>query len=157
MTIEERLAEQLDAKDSAIDELNAKVERLERELEGALDGWRRSVDLVDDPSLPLPRLELVYEQVRGWSDYRVHYRLVLRHLLGDVYALPISYTKIGGGGSPPEPDHLPFRDGCHAAHDAAFLALPCYKILPGRAPERIDWSEYASQSQKGREHRRTTP
>lgn len=155
MKPEERLAEQLDAKDEEISALEEKIEKLARELEGSADGWRRTIDLVDDTSLPLPRLELVYEQTRGWADYRVTYRLVLRHLLGEVYAVPLGVTKCSGGPeSRPAPEDLPYREGAHAAHDAAFLGLQCFKVMPGRKPELLTFADYTTQPAKGREHRR---
>lgn len=147
-TPEERLAEQLDAKDNEISELEAKIETLERELEGSVDGWRRTTDLIDDPSLPLPRLEMFYVQRRGWASYRVEYRLVLRHLLGEVT------RRDGGPESQPAPTELPFRDGAHAAHDASFMGLSCYKLMPGRPPELLTFDGYERQKAKGAEHRR---
>jgi len=66
----ERLTELLNLKDTELEQANARIERLERELEGSLDGWRFERELKED-GLPLPRLELVYEQRREWSDYVV--------------------------------------------------------------------------------------
>jgi hypothetical protein len=156
----ERLEELLAKKDQELEEKDAELQkaseendRLERELKGSLDGWRHSVELPDD-DLPVPRLEVVYVLDDGWSDFRVIYRLVMKHLLGNLVAIPLSYTKISGGpNKEPEADHLPFRDGAHMAHDAALFGIPAFKLLPGKLPKRLDLSGYGA-TEKGQKDRR---
>ena len=153
----ERLQELLDAKDTELCEVREQNEKLERELEGTLDGWRVAVELKDDESLPVPRLELVYEQIRGWDDYRVTYRLVVKHLLGHLVGIPLSFTKIGGRSCNVEPDHdhLPLRDGAHAAHDSTHLRCAVFKLMPGKSAEQVSLNEnFDHQMHLGREHRR---
>lgn len=148
----ERLERLLDAKDHELEAAHEANLRLERELEGVRDGWRRAEELQDDGTLPIPRLELVYVQDDEWRSYHVMYRIVQKHLLGHLVATPLGRTKIDGGANrEPEPDHLPFRDGVHAAHDAGHLQMPLFKLMPGRAPERLaPYAETAALGQKAR-------
>lgn len=160
-TVEELLAEQLTAAKERIEELEGENQNLERALQED-HGWRRPKNIKDNPALPLPRLELAYEQVdpedpSDWSDFHVTYRLVLQHLVDDVYAIPIGRTRIQPSlGRKPEEDHLPFRDGCHIAHDAALLALPAYKIMPGEEPKLLElYTTHKHQVALGRDRRRS--
>lgn len=149
----QRLQEILDAKDAEIEESNGKLERLERQLAGSLNGWRESEEWTDDGELPVPRLELVYRQLSGWGSYEVVYRLVMKHLCDQIVGVPLGRTKIDG--SDREPIGLPFRDGAHAMHDSAHLQLPVYRLLPGKPPKLVkDDGDYAHQIKRGAEHRR---
>lgn len=147
----ERLRQMLDAKDAELDEAREQTQKLEWQLEGILGGWKRHRPVDDDPRLPLPRLEIIYEQRDGWREYVAIYRLVMQHLVDGIYAIPIGQTKVGGGGEPTGPP-LPFRDGAHIIHDAAHLRLPAFEIIPGQEPKRIDLSERLTEL--GVQHRR---
>lgn len=147
----ERLEQLLDDRDAEISEAREKVMQLERELDGARDGWRRMSELDDDGVLPVPRLEMAYIQDDEWRSYRVSYRMVHRHLLGQLLATPLGLTRVNGSGNY-EPDDLPFRDGKHAQHDAAHLQMPLYKVMPGKPPERVEPN--AETASRGRAHRR---
>lgn len=107
--------------------------------------------------LPAPRFELVYEQgpQGNWEVYDVIYCLIVPHLMGQYTRLVLEKTQITRGGAMKdvEPDDLPIRAGCHAAHDGACFELPVYKVMPGRAPEWLDFTGYPDQVQKGRKHR----
>jgi hypothetical protein len=97
-------------------------------------------------------LELVYipHKELGWSDYRVIYRLVMKHLLGRVFALPLSQTRLtryGYDKDPPALDDLPLRDGAHIIHDSAHLGVPAFKIMPGEKPHRLDPKHLGAESQ----------
>lgn len=137
----DRLEGLLDQKESELDEANEKIESLERELECMAGGWRRSESFKDDGLLPIPRLEMVYAQVDGWREYKVVYRLVYKHLLDHMVAVPLGMTKIGGGvDKDPSRLDLPFRDGVHAWHEAGLFGWPLFKLVPGRPPERVELS-----------------
>lgn len=89
-----------------------------------------------DP-LPVPRLEVVWSradeppaedaQVGGRDCWVAEYRLVLRHLLGHTTHVVLGTTHRDGRNGR-VPDDLPFRDGCHAKHDAWHLHLPLYLV-----------------------------
>jgi len=151
----ERLEELLDEKDAEIEKLQDQNKALERELRGSLDGWRRETTIEDDGVLAVPRLELICEphEERGWHDHTVTYRMVYRHLLDHLVAMPLGCTRISGG-SGARPTHLPFRDGAHAMHDGAHFGLPLYSIIPGEPPKLLDGADYPHQRRMGAEHRR---
>jgi hypothetical protein len=75
-----------------------------------------------------------------WREFKVVYRLVVRHLLGQLLGYPLGQTvsQSGSGRRPDGAEDLPFRDGAHAIHDSAHLGLPLYKILPDEKPVLLD-------------------
>jgi len=158
MTAEERLAEQLDAKDEEIAALDRKIDDLETQLRCCATAWSMPEKIDDDASLPLPRLEMVWTQRDEWETV-VKYRLVRKHLLGHVETCPLGMTTISGGNGIHRDDagapSLPYRDGSHATHDSAHLGLPLYLIV-GNEPAIpfCDWEDYKHQIAKGRSHRR---
>lgn len=155
MTAIERLEKLLNESEAREEELREQLESSKNEIRGSKWGWATGRTIADDETLPVPRLELRYEKNDGeWRNYFVHYLLVLRHLCGHIYAVPLGSTKIGGYGGPTPPTDLPYRDGAHAAHDSAHLGVPVYRITPGRAPEIVDMKDYARQMETGRAHRR---
>lgn len=143
----ERLCELLDQKDAEVDELADKLRRAENIIEGDGLAWARHIELPAEQTLPVPRLEMVYEPSArvGWAEYKVRYRMVYRHLLGHCVAVPMGETKISGGHSARAPIDrepgrdwadgariridLPFRDGVHMRHDARHLNLPAFAIV----------------------------
>lgn len=155
-TAEDRLADLLNERDADIDTLKSRISQLEQQLQSAASGWREPRSLAEDMSLPIPRLELQYtpDPELGWSSYTVVYMLVHKHLLGHLSGIPLGSTKIeGGDGQRPDDDHLPFRDGAHAAHDSAHLGLPTYRVVDGVA-KRLHFTEWPHQVSLGMQHRR---
>lgn len=153
MDANERLQELLDRKDEELAEARERVRELERELDAEPGGWCRHEALPDDERLPVPRLELVYQQENGWAEFRVVYRLVMRHFLGQLLGLPLGVTRCRGGIGE-RPADLPYRDGAHALHDAAHLGLPLYRVMPGELPELVPDKETYPR-QKGLAHRQS--
>lgn len=164
-TIEERLRELLDQKDQELDELREEVRELENSVESSESGWSLPRESPDDhPELPLPRLEMAWTPMgsegREWGTFICEYRLVIKHLCDHLVVIPLGRTKTnsGSGKSPFErgaiEHELPFRDGCHAHHDAAHLGLPFYALTPS-GPVRLDGTgHYEHQAKMGRDHRR---
>jgi hypothetical protein len=152
----ERLEDQLSTKDRELEKARETIDNLRSALEGSKDGWRRAQELQDDGKLPVPRLELAYVSINEWREFKIVYRLVMRHLLGQLLGYPLSQTVTqGGSGRRPEgAADLPFRDGAHAMHDSAHLGLPLYKIMPDEAPILLDATQYINIYPKGLEHRR---
>jgi len=151
--------------------LEERIEELTRELEettdkltearhviaGSENGWRSPVDVQDDESLPIPRLEMVFEPspTKGWRQHVAMYRLVIRHLRGNLQAIPLGSTRVSGGdGSLPGMEDLPMRDGAHIHHDTEHLRLPAFVLLPGQLPVLLTDGEYERTHKLGREHRR---
>lgn len=141
LTAIERLEEQLNEKDARIEELEEQVRALEGRVDQADAGWSLPEKLPAEQTLPVPRLEMVWQKDGGDSWYRrvAVYRLVYRHFLGHCMTLPLGRTTVEGGQADGEPiDHdgkisLPFRDGTHIHHDAAHLKLPAFAVLGDRA------------------------
>ena len=128
---------------------------IEDRLQELLD--LKVVEVEDDGVLPVPRLELVYQTLKppSWGSCIVTYRLVMRHLLGHLEAIPLSFTRIGQSGARSVDDiGLPRRDGAHIAHDRVHLGMPAFKVVPGKPPERMDLDDYRGQAALGAEHRR---
>lgn len=132
----ERLEALLDEKDRKIETLDDDIQRLKCNLRNAEAGWCLPVRLPLEQSLPVPRLELWYNPLgttpeRAWWRYEVIYRMVYRHLVGDIIALPFGRTEISGSDRAPMTDgrlQLPFRDGAHICHDMAHLHMPGFAI-----------------------------
>lgn len=138
LTALERLEHQLNEKD-------AEIERLQDEAQKARDAkawdWLRPqlLDSDPNPSLPLPRLEIRYEELDDDQyNWQADYCLYLPHLLpGKVQVVPIGSTRIGGGGPPRREvagSHAgkfygPIRDGAHIRHDMVTLGLPAFIIV----------------------------
>lgn len=161
----ERLNELLEAKDEKIEELEATVQQLEREVDGSKWGWRIVRAMKDVEELPIPRLELVASKLLwedgSWSgDYEWVYRLVYRHLTDELISCPLGHTKVGGGSTQwPPTGHdgrltLPRRDGCHIYHDAAHLKLPAFARCDDIIEPLGKLGDYERQYQVGKEHRR---
>lgn len=111
--------------------------------------WRTFKVGVDPcPSLPVPRLEIVWEEIEKDAEgftLVAKYQLVRRHLLGHIEIHQLSYTRTTG-----TRDQLisintgelktPFRDGCHMGHDARELRLPAY-VRSGETVQSVNpWS-----------------
>ena len=161
----ESLEQVLVERDATIRKLREQIESLEGRLERSSHDWQRHRRIEDDKTLPVPRLELVWEDISEpdetpWTSRTVEYRLVHTHMLGHTVVVPLGFTKIRGGGykAPWKMDNgkpdLPFRDGAHACHDAAHLNLPLYVIAPGERMN-VDCLDYGPhQYRKGESARR---
>jgi hypothetical protein len=91
----------------------------------------------------------------GWRQHTASYRLVIRHLVGNLLAIPLGLTTTrGGDGSPPTEKDLPYRDGAHIHHDMEHLRLPAFFMIPGMLPRALVGGGYEYQLKLGREHRR---
>lgn len=135
MTAIKRLEEALNQKDEEIEALHEENRALEQKVSGAEGGWALPVKLPSEQTLPVPRLEMVYEQIDpgSWWEVRTLYRLVYRHLLGHCVAVPLGETTIRGGSGEGPPIRngkidLPFRDGAHIRCEARTLRLPAFAV-----------------------------
>jgi hypothetical protein len=134
MKATERLEELLDQKDARIEELETELQEANEKLEANWD-WCRHTKLEANPdNLPVPRLEIRWSKVTedGYEQYW-DYRLIYRHLLGHLIAVPLGGTKTSGGNCdslkwPNGTLHLPFRDGAHISHDTGHLGIPAFAI-----------------------------
>ena len=162
MKTEERLQELLDRKDAEIESLRAKLSAAE---DCARLNWLWTVHegLPTDPfpTLPIPRLELRWvtiaedHQRRCGYAFQCRYDLVMRHLDGSVVRVPLGSTLTSGQEIPINTDgtiSLPYRDGCHIAHDSAHLQLPAFAIH-GETIQPIGLCHYTKQQKMGIEHR----
>lgn len=95
--------------------------------------------------LPIPRLEIVFEELPQPNHYVGiwHYRLVLRHLLGHVHWLALGATQTSATLERAQHDG-PIRDGVHLQFDSRQLNLPGYVIIADRAyaTKQGEWSWY---------------
>lgn len=145
VTIADRLNSMLIEKDREIGKLRDSIEELSQKLRGAESGWTLHTKLADDQNLPVPRLELLYEadgyEGREWCEFIVHYRLVYKHMLGHIMAVPLGQTGVkNGSGEIPIRNgkiDLPFRDGCNIRNEMQHLNLPGFAIC-GDTTEQLD-------------------
>jgi hypothetical protein len=164
MTAEERLQELLDCKDVEIDELQEKLCKAEERAESN-HKWTVHVEAETDdrPELPVPRLEMRWEDLGEWGDgsgYHTHvrYDLVYRHYLGHIVRVPIGSTRTSDkidavcrSGS----IGLPYRDGAHILHDMGHLQLPAFGIVRDRVDRLTPGYVYdkSTATQSGVDHR----
>lgn len=136
-TIEQLLADQINEKDCEIRKLHQRIEEMEKDLRGADSGWTLHQTLERQQTLPVPRLELVWEpdgyEGAEWYERVAKYRLVYRAFWDDVLAIPLGETHVKGGSGKQPPIHdgkieMLFRDGAHICHDMAILRLPGFLI-----------------------------
>jgi hypothetical protein len=143
----ERLEGLLNEKDAEIENLSKQVEDLEERIRGIRSGWMEHKELPRTQTLPVPRLEMLYEPIHGWSDYETIYQLVYRHFLGHCVAIPLGRTSINSSSwknaEPPMDElgrpHLPFRDGAHIKSDAKHLNVPAFVILGDKVTDLKDY------------------
>lgn len=156
----EHLTIALDAQTYECDKLREANRRLEREVDGSAWGWMLLREIEDVAELPLPRLEIVPEQI---SDYemRWRYRIVYKHLCDHVQVVPIGETSSRGSHLEwPPIDHrgrlsLPRRDGAHIYHDAAHFGLPAFIRCGDRVEQLKGLADgYDHQHNMGVKHRR---
>lgn len=135
-TAVERLEELLNQQESEVEQLKEKLRQYEY-----TEAWRWTRHRASDEaeSLPLPRLEIRWSPAddlrRSWVAV---YALVYRHMLGYVFAIPISETRSNGHQTPPVHNgvvELPFRDGHHIRHDMREMKLPGFAICEGTVNE----------------------
>jgi hypothetical protein len=147
----ERLEELLNAKDEELRELRRQIRAQEDDDEKRVWNWSRHHIFTekDDVALPVPRLELRWENQDEHGYNRIcWYYLVFRHLLGNIVKVPLSYTQVNGGGKSPfysadqhysGEDYIdtPLRDGAHIVNDARQLRLPAFVIWEDKVQEII--------------------
>jgi len=106
----------LGQKDERIEELEAKLSKLEYEDEWR---WRQIRQLSDEENmqLPLPRLEIRHRRPSKYTHF-MDYGLVYKHFLGHIEFIPISCTKTSGVSQGNSSSlYLPHRDGAHIYND----------------------------------------
>jgi len=120
-------------KDQQIEELEAKLEKLEGQT--TLRVWEWSIQKrVEDNQLPTPRLQLTCSILNDFSMEWV-YSLVYTHTVGDVIEVPLSRTRIDGRS---EGDYgPPFRDGVHIENDMFHFGMPGFIIRPDGVEEIV--------------------
>lgn len=150
-----RLEELLEAKDEQLTELQEQLDKVVEVEDYHKFKWmhHRIVPNEDDaPGLPVPRLQLRYmPNDPDWYSFDVMYELVYKHYEGAISegfnpndpeadrglrAIPLSQTRIGGGGHPMRHGKLdtPIRDGVHIHFDSEqFGGLPKFAIIEGKA------------------------
>jgi hypothetical protein len=162
-----RLMELLDQKDQRFNEMEKELDEANRLLETFPEGVHRYRFYKDgegnDPSLPVPRLELTWEK-RGdepdWRMYTVMICLVFKNLCNQTVHWPIDHSAIsssspnepwGNAGGPLVTPHCTRRAVFFAAH----FRMPLYMIVPdGRAPFIFHGYDQAA---KDGEKSRTSP
>ena len=102
----ESLEQVLVERDATIRKLREQIESLEGRLERSSHDWQRHRRIEDDKTLPVPRLELVWEDISEpdetpWTSRTVEYRLVHTHMLGHTVVVPLGFTKIRGAATKP--------------------------------------------------------
>ena len=136
MTALQHLEALLNERNRRIEELEDKLAEAERRLQQEDPYWSLPVQLPEEQTLPVPRLEMVVE----WDEERSHetlftYRLVYRHLLGHCVGLILGFTPRYGCNGPPIRKgkiDMPMRDGRHIERDARTLNLPAFAVYGGR-------------------------
>lgn len=110
----------------------------------------------ENMNLPIPRLEIRHRDPRGkelGQGYNIvaEYRMIYEHLEGNVLAVDLGKTLIGG--SVRDPLDTPFRMGAQIIHDMLHLHLPGY-VINGKACKAIpidreDFPGYVSRKLSG--------
>lgn len=124
---EDLLAAKLEEAEARIAELEEDNERIRTWLP-----WTEHefLDGEEQPDLPVPRLELLWEEGRFERGYRwqCKYRLVYRHYTEGLMAVPLGITSVGNMDKPNRYGRLevPIRDGAYVVHDAKQLNLPAF-------------------------------
>lgn len=156
-----RLLELLDQRDKQITEMSETIERLEREVNGAVWAEWLPREMPENERFPVPRLEIEIVENRhpkGWHLGIVCiYRLVYRHLTGTLRSIPLGRTTSSGTTSKNwtfalNSSNWPFRDSAHIHHDAAHLGLPGF-LRYGDEYLPLDNEGYADQVAMGIERR----
>lgn len=124
--------QQLAEKDKLIEEIQAQNSDLEGRIRQAASGWSLPQVLKGQQTLPTPRLEMLVEKQ---GEYRMvwKYRLVKKHLDGDVLAIPLGEVEgIGHRQFPPRDFEgnleRPWRQGADMLFDMEHLGYPGYMI-----------------------------
>lgn len=148
-SIESRLQELLDIRDEEIRKLERETERLQRELDGSLDGWNTHEILTDPQTLPVPRLELVWtplgeQESHKWYNRAYQYRLV-RATSAGIVAVPLGSGILHGGAGPSPPVYsgkfeLPPRLGHDFIQDMDKLNLPGFILCEGQIQDISSWA-----------------
>jgi hypothetical protein len=147
MKLEERLNEIIEEKDTQIEELQEKIEKLElqsdlQKLEYQMHEYFKETDL--QKKLPVPRLEMRFSRLKNhrgddnWYNVCWKYGIVYKHYAethnDTMLFIPISQTTSNGGdGTFNSHFHdgrldTPFRDGVHIYADSKLFDLPAFII-----------------------------
>ena len=146
-TLEERLNETIEEKEAKIEELQEKIETIEKnsdlqKLEYQMHEYFKESEL--QKKLPVPRLEMRFKRVKNWRGddnwYNVlwHYGIVYKHYAethnDTMLFIPISQTTSNGGDGTFK-SHFrdgrldtPFRDGVHIFAESKLFNLPAYIV-----------------------------
>ena len=143
MTIEERLNETIEEKDSLISELESKIEDLEQRFDYGRWQWQQHEAFDNDEfskQMPFPRLEMrmIRRSKDNWYSIEWIYGFVYKHY-SDLYNnmlrfIPLSLTTSEGGRDTFESRlqngklELPYRDGAHIRSEAALFNLRAFIV-----------------------------
>jgi hypothetical protein len=147
MKLEERLNEIIEERDSQIEELQEKIEKLEQQsdlqkLEYQMHEYFKETEL--QKQLPVPRLEMRFFRLKNhrsddnWYNVCWKYGIVYKHYAethnDTMLFIPLSQTTSNGGdgtfNSHFQDGRLdtPFRDGVHIFADSKLFNLPAFII-----------------------------
>lgn len=148
MTLEERLNDMLEEKDSKIQTLEAEVEKLKWQNDLSQLTWQIHQSFQNDEfskQMPFPRLEMRLERLspNNWYSIKWIYGLVYKHYSDTqndtLLFIPFSQTTSRGGNGAFESHlvegkmlELPFRDGVHIYVEGILFGLPAYIICRER-------------------------
>lgn len=158
---EEILIEKIKNLEGKLSAAGERISELEERVRGSEFAWLLDSHVNDDETLPIPRLEIEWVRAKQCPGIHVaRYRMVLAHLNGEVYALPMGQTTTQGRADAPWPPEfrgylqLPYRDGAHIHHDMNHLGLRAFVRCAGRVEELSPNGDYKMQADRGYDHRR---
>jgi hypothetical protein len=143
MQLEERLNEIIIEKESRIEELVDKIEKMEANYNMEKVNWQRHLAFENDEfynQLPYPRLEMRLERVSEDNWYAIEwvYGLVYKHFVDanndTLMFIPFSKTTSSGGNMTFENWYkngeldLPYRDGVHIYVESLLFKLPAFIV-----------------------------
>lgn len=133
-TAADKLATLLEAAEEKIADLETQLEAIDDQVQWS---WTRHEELSKEQTLPVPRLEIVLDDVAAYNRTWI-YRMIYRHLLDHCVAVPLGRTTQSGGGTIAIENfesHVPFRDGVHIRSDAKQFGWPMYAVCGDRVVE----------------------
>jgi len=128
MTLEQRLNDLIEERDSQIESLEERLTEEKDKLNLASNLWM--VHRIEKPiectsNLPLPRLEM-RQSIEGYQTI-FHYGIVYKHYseMGDLITfIPLGKTTCTGTYK----KQTPFREGVHIRHDSKALGMNAYLV-----------------------------
>lgn len=130
----EHLQDLLNIRNARIRELEEEKRTLENRIRGFKMGWMEHVELTEEQTLPVPRLEiLIWQDEEAYPTHGWRYRLVYKHWTDDIVAVPLGHTTSSYPNLWPPRDRdgklePPRRDGFHIRCDANRLNLPAFIV-----------------------------